>query len=306
MSTTEPTLVIMAAGLGSRFGGMKQITPVDDDGHIIMDYSIYDAVRAGFKKVVCIIKEEKEAEFEAQIGNRIRKNVDLCYAYQKTDDLPEGFKVPEGRTKPWGTGHAVMSAAAYVDGPFAVINADDFYGADAYKEIYNFLASDKAENEHAMVGYLLRNTLSDSGSVARGICETDKNGCLTGITERTKIEKRGEDGAYTEDDGKTFIPLAGDTTVSLNLFGFRHSMFDELKARFPKFLDERLKTDPLKCEYFLPSVVSELIEENKASFKVLHSNSTWYGVTYADDLPKLKASIAAMKEKGEYPAKLWN
>ncbi len=306
MSTKKPTLIIMAAGLGSRYGGMKQIAPVDEQGHIIMDYSIFDAKRAGFEKVVCIIKAEKEADFEEHIGKRLRKYIDLQYAYQHLENLPEGFTVPEGRTKPWGTGHAVLSAAEKVDGPFAVINADDFYGADAYREIYNFLAADRSEGEHAMVGYLLKNTMSDSGSVARGICETDENGLLTGITERTKIEKRGEDGAYTEDDGKTFTPIAGNTTVSLNLFGFQHSMFTELKSRMAAYLTKALPENPLKCEYFLPMVVGQLLDEKKASVKVLHSGDKWYGITYAQDMPILQEAIRRMKDEGKYPQKLWD
>ncbi len=305
MAKQKPTLVIMAAGLGSRFGGMKQIAPVDEQGHIIMDYSIYDAKRAGFEKVVCIIKKEKEEEFETHIGARIRKQIELEYAYQEMDSLPAGFSLPEGRTKPWGTGHAILSAAANIDSAFAVINADDFYGANAYKEMYNFLADEHNQSEHAMVGYLLKNTMSDSGSVARGVCEQDENGYLTGINERTHIERRGEDGAYSEDGGQTFTDISGQTIVSLNLFGFQHSMLDELEKRFPLFLEKAMIENPLKGEYFLPMVAGALLDENLATCKVLHSGDTWYGITYASDLPLLKDAIARMKNEGLYPSDLW-
>ncbi len=305
MANHKPTLVIMAAGLGSRFGGMKQIAPVDEQGHIIMDYSIYDAKRAGFEKVVCIIKKEKEEEFETHIGARIRKQIELEYAYQEMDALPTGFTLPAERTKPWGTGHAILSAASKIDGAFAVINADDFYGANAYKEMYDFLVTERSESEHAMVGYLLKNTMSDSGSVARGVCEQDESGYLTGINERTHIERRGEDGAYSEDGGKTFTDISGQTIVSLNLFGFQHSMLDELEKRFPKFLEKTMVENPLKGEYFLPMVAGALLEENIATCKVLHSGDTWYGITYASDLPLLKDAIARMKNEGLYPSDLW-
>jgi len=298
----KPTLVIMAAGLGSRFGGCKQITPVDDAGHVIIDFSIYDAVRAGFGKVVCIIKPEMEADFRAAIGDRIAPFVDLVYAYQCLDMLPAGYTVPEGRTKPWGTGHAVLCAAEKIDGPFAVINADDFYGYGAFKAACDFLTADNAPNAHAMVGYRVENTLTENGSVSRGVCSVE-NGLLTGVVERTKIVPREGGAAFLEDDGETFLPAG--TLVSMNLWAFQHSMLDELKARFAAYLDENVPVNPMKCEYFLPLVPNALIRENAGSVRVLETSERWFGVTYHDDLEKVQAAIKAKKDAGEYPEELW-
>ena len=230
----KPVLVIMAAGMGSRYGGLKQIDPVDEDGHIIIDFSIYDAKRAGFQKVVFIIRREHEEDFRKSIGDRVSKFMEVEYVYQELENLPEGFSVPEGRTKPFGTGHAILSCKDVVDGPFAVINADDYYGVNAYKMIYDYLSSgeDNEKYRYAMVGYMLSNTLTENGYVSRGICDTDENQCLTGITERTHIEKTKDGAAFTEDDGKTWVPVALDTTVSMNLFGFTASMLKELESRF--------------------------------------------------------------------------
>ena len=244
----EPTLVILAAGMGSRFGGLKQITPVDGHGHVIIDFSLYDAYRAGFRKVAFIIKHEIEDDFKEFIGRRMEKYFDVKYIYQQLDRLPAGYGVPEGRVKPWGTGHAVLCAASAVDGPFAVINSDDFYGRSAYTALYDYLVSDKPENEHAMVAYLLKNTVTENGYVARGICRVE-DGYLTDVVERTHIEKRGADAAYTE-DGESFVMLPGSTQVSMNCWAFSHSMMDELTKRFPAWLDENLPANPMKCEYF--------------------------------------------------------
>lgn len=298
----EPTLVILAAGMGSRFGGLKQITPVDDNGHAIIDFSLFDAYRAGFRRVAFIIKHEIEDDFKSFVGRRAEKYFDVKYVYQQLDRLPEGYAVPEGRVKPWGTGHAVMCAADAVDGPFAVINADDFYGRTAYTALYDYLTSDKPENEHAMVAYLLRNTVTESGHVARGICQVE-NGLLTDVVERTHIEKRGSDGAYTE-DGTTFFPLPGETQVSMNCWGFSHSMMDELIRRFPAWLDENVPKNPLKCEYFLPFVANALIKAGEGSVRVLNCHETWYGITYKDDLAPFKAAIAKMRADGVYPEQL--
>ena len=298
----EPTLVILAAGMGSRFGGLKQITPVDDRGHAIIDFSLFDAYRAGFRRVAFIIKHEIEDDFKSFVGHRAEKYFDVKYVYQQLDRLPEGYSVPEGRVKPWGTGHAVMCAADAVDGPFAVINADDFYGRTAYTALYDYLTSDKPENEHAMVAYLLRNTVTESGHVARGICQVE-NGLLTDVVERTHIEKRGSDGAYTE-DGTTFFPLPGETQVSMNCWGFSHSMMDELIRRFPAWLDENVPQNPLKCEYFLPFVANALIKDGEGSVRVLNCHETWYGITYKDDLAPFKAAIAKMRTDGIYPEQL--
>ena len=298
----SPTLVILAAGMGSRFGGLKQIRPVDEHGHAIIDYSLYDAYRAGFRRVVFIIKHEIEADFKAAVGARMEKYFDVKYVFQQLDMLPEGYAVPEGRVKPWGTGHAVLCCKDAVDGPFAVINADDFYGPGAYKAIYDFLAQDRPESEHAMVAYLLRNTVTENGYVARGVCQVE-DGLLTGVTERTHIEKRDGDAAYTE-DGETWQPLSGDVPVSMNFWGFSPAMLRELEARFPAWLDASLKTNPLKGEYFLPSVANAVIEEGLGTVRVLPCREQWYGMTYKEDLPGVAAALKSMCENGIYPEKL--
>lgn len=304
----KPVLVVMAAGMGSRYGGLKQIDPIDGDGHIIMDFSIFDAVRAGFAKVVFIIKKENEVDFKEAIGDRIARYVDVAYVYQDIHNLPQGFSVPEGRVKPWGTGHAVLSCAGVVDGPFAVINADDYYGKNAFEMAFRFLSEyeDTAEKyQYMMVGYKLENTLTENGHVARGICETDADGYLTKITECTRIEKHGDGTAYTEDDGATWREIPEGSTVSMNMWGFTPSILGELQARFAKFLEENLPVNPLKCEYFLPFVVDELLKENKASVKVLKSLDRWYGVTYKEDKQVVVDAIAKLKADGLYPQKLW-
>lgn len=298
----EPTLVILAAGMGSRFGGLKQITAVDDHGHAIIDFSMFDAYRAGFRRVAFIIKHEIEEDFEATVGHRAEKYFDVKYVYQQLDCLPEGYDIPEGRIKPWGTGHAVSCCAGVVDGPFAVINADDFYGPAAFSALYDFLSQDRPENEHAMVAYLLRNTVTENGHVARGICQVE-NGCLTDVVERTHIEKRGSDAAYTE-DGESFVPLSGDTQVSMNCWGFGKSMLDELVRRFPVWLDDNLPVNPLKCEYFLPFVANALIKEGHGTVRVLDCAETWYGITYKDDLQSVIDAIRDMRSRGIYPEAL--
>lgn len=299
----EPVLVIMAAGMGSRFGGPKQIKAVDDMGHAIIDYSLYDAKRAGFKKVAFIIKRELEEDFKLRVGKRAEAHFDVEYVYQELDRLPEGIESPEGRTKPWGTGHALACCKGVVNGPFAVINADDFYGRTAFSEIYDFLAAQTDEHKYAMVGYRLKNTVTEFGSVARGVCEIE-DGMLTGVTERTKIFKKGTDAEYTE-DGEHFFPLAGDTIVSMNLWGFSARVLDELWARMGAFLTEAMKTNPLKCEYFLPFVVNEQLADKSASVQVLPCEETWYGVTYREDLASVKEAVAKMKAEGIYTEELW-
>lgn len=303
----KPVLVIMAAGMGSRYGGLKQIDPVDNEGHIIMDFSIYDAKRAGFEKVVFIIKKAIEKEFKAGIGDRISQYMDVEYVYQELDTLPEGFEVPEGRVKPFGTGHAILSCKDVVDGPFAVINADDYYGVHAFQEIYNYLTENEDDEKYhyAMGGYILSNTLTENGYVSRGICEMDKDAFLTGITERTHIEQRDMGVQFTEDDGKTWEDIAADSIVSMNMFGFTASMLKELECRFPEFLEKGLKENPMKCEYFLPSVVSDLIEEDKADVKVLRSEDRWYGITYKEDKEAVVSAVQKLKDTGVYPQHLW-
>lgn len=303
----EPILVIMAAGMGSRYGGLKQIDPIDQEGHLIIDFSIFDAVRAGFKKVVFIIKKEIEADFKEMIGNRISQFVDVSYVYQELDTLPEGYTLPEGRIKPWGTAHAILCCLETVDAPFAVINADDYYGKDAFTAIYNYLLNVKDDDyyRYAMVGYVLENTLTENGSVARGICVVDSNNMLTNITERTRIEKTATGAAFTEDDGVTWVNIAPDSIVSMNMWGFTPSILKETKARFSSFLDVSLPVNPLKCEYFLPSVVSELLTENKATVSVLTSTDRWYGVTYKEDKETVVHAIECFKNNHIYPTHLW-
>lgn len=298
----EPTLVILAAGMGSRFGGLKQITAVDSHGHAIIDFSLFDAYRAGFRKVAFIIKHEIEEDFKAAIGHRMEKYFDVKYVYQQLDMLPEGYSVPEGRTKPWGTAHAVLCAKEAVQGPFAVINADDFYGRSAYSALFDFLRADRDGSEHAMVAYLLKNTVTEYGSVARGICRVDE-GYLSDIVERLHIEKRGEDGAYTE-DGENWVPLPGHSPVSMNFWGFGPGMMEELERRFPKWLDENLPENPLKCEYFLPFVANALIKEGTGSIRVLNCHETWHGITYREDMESVVSYIAALRAQGVYPETL--
>ena len=303
----KPVLVIMAAGMGSRYGGLKQIDPVDQEGHIIMDFSMFDAKRAGFEKVVFIIKKENEADFREAVGDRMAQYMEVAYCYQELTELPEGYEVPEGRVKPWGTAHAVLSCIDEVDGPFAVINADDYYGAEAFQLIYDYLASHEDDDKYryTMVGYKLSNTVTDNGHVARGVCDMNEKGELLAINERTKIEKRDGGIAYTEDDGETWVPLGEDTTVSMNMWGFTNSILREIRDRFPAFLDKGLEENPMKCEYFLPTVVSDLLGEERAAVAVLKSADKWYGVTYKEDKPVVMAAIQKMKEEGLYPEHLW-
>ena len=302
----KPVLVIMAAGMGSRYGGLKQLDPVGNHGQLIIDYSIYDARRAGFETVVFVIKPEIEEDFKRCIGDRVSKSMDVRYAYQLKEDLPEGYSVPEERQKPWGTAHAALAARNVVDGPFAVINADDYYGPEAFREIYNYLAAheDGDVYEYVMVGYLLKNTVTENGTVARGVCEETADHYLSQITERTKIEQ-GPPLRFTEDDGQTWTELPEDTIVSLNMWGFTRSFLDEAWKRFPAFLDRARAENPAKAEYFLPSVVSQLIGEGKARVKVLRSGDKWYGVTYREDKPAVVNAIAGKTKSGLYPDRLW-
>lgn len=299
----EPTLVVMAAGMGSRFGGLKQIMPVDDQGHPILDFSLYDAKRAGFERVVFITKRAIYEEFRAAVGRRMEQRFQVDYVFQEPEILPSGYQVPAGRVKPWGTGHAVACCRGVVDGPFAVVNADDFYGAGAFRMIYDFLAGPHPASAHAMVGYRLRNTLTEHGAVARGIC-TVEHGLLTGVTERVRIEQRGNAAAYIEEGVEH--PLSGDETVSMNFWGFSPDMLEELWERFPAFLDRRLSTDPLDCEYYLPAVANAVLQEGRGSVQVLHCGERWHGVTYRADLDTVRDAVRTLKAQGVYPECLWD
>ena len=303
----KPVLVVMAAGMGSRYGGLKQMDPMDQAGHVILDFSVYDAMLAGFEKVVFIIKKENEEEFKECVGDRIAKRMQVEYAYQELTALPDGFEAPEGRVKPFGTGHAVLCARDKVDGPFAVINADDFYGRHAFEVIYDYLSQPKTGDtyQYVMVGYIMENTLTENGHVARGVCQIDDGGHLVEIHERTRIEKRGDVTAYTEDDGATWVTIPAGSTVSMNMWGFEENLMEELEKRFPAFLEENLEKNPLKCEFFLPSAVQELMEENKAVVTVLKSEDRWYGVTYKEDKETVMKAIAEFKANSVYPDKLW-
>lgn len=300
----KPILVIMAAGLGSRFGGLKQITPVDENGHLLIDYSIYDALQAGFGRVVCIITPELKKDFDEIIARRLHGNVHVTYAFQTIDKLPEGICVPEGRTKPWGTAHAVLCAKEAIDAPFCVINADDFYGRSAFESMAGFLTEEVDEQHYAMVGYRVENTLTENGSVARGICEVDANGMLTGVNERTHVEPREGGAAYTE-DGVLFNFVPAGTPVSMNMWGFHPSLLEVIANRFTPWLYENVPLNPLKCEYFLPLIPNLLIKEHKATVRVLPTQEKWYGVTYPGDMPKVQAALQAMRESGMYPKQLW-
>ena len=304
MQKQAPKLVIMAAGMGSRFGGLKQMEPVDREGHSIIDFSMYDARRAGFRDLVFIIKREHDALFRERIGNRMERFFNVEYVYQELTDIPDGCTVPEGRVKPWGTGQAVACCRNVLHGPFAVINSDDFYGRTAFSEIYDFLRTNDDEHCYAMVGYRVRNTVTEFGSVARGVCHV-QDGMLLDITERTKIFKRGQDAAYTEDD-ETFVPLAGDSLVSMNFWGFTPQILEEIWDKFPGFLEENLKTNPEKCEFYLPTVVNNQLSEGRAQVRVLPCMESWYGVTYKEDLPNVKAAIGRLKQEGKYPERLWD
>ena len=306
----KPILVVMAAGMGSRYGGLKQIDPVGSCGEAILDYSLFDAYEAGFETAVIIIKEAIRKDFMETVGKRLEKcPMEIRYAYQEQDKLlPAGMTVPEIRgAKPWGTGHAVLCASKEIgDAPFAVINADDYYGKSAYRTMYQALSGreDTDKAEFCMVGYQLGNTVTDNGSVARGICTVDETGCLSSVTERTRIEKY-PGGIHFTEDGENWVDVPFQTPVSMNMWGFTPSFLEEIAAGFPRFLTEQVPANPAKAEYFLPGNVSSLLQANKARVKVLRSADRWYGVTYAADKPMVVAALRAMQEEGLYPDGLW-
>lgn len=303
----KPALVILAAGMGSRYGGLKQIDPVDAQGNKIIDFSIYDAREAGFEKVVFIIKKENEQDFRSCIGDAVSKYMEVEYVFQDIKKVPEGFKIPEGRIKPWGTAHAILCCKEAVKEPFAVINADDFYGRSAFKSLYDYLTTHEDDELHryAMVGYELGNTLTENGSVARGCCVTDENGYLVTIAERTQIEKRPNGAAYSEDGGKTFTDISLNTPVSMNMWGFTPSIMEELEKAVSLFFQKGVESNPLKAECFLPIEVDKLLKEKKATVQVLSSKDKWFGVTYKEDKPFVMESIQKLKDAGVYPDKLW-
>lgn len=303
MSNERPVLIIMAAGMGSRYGSLKQLDPLDDEGNVMMDYALFDAYSAGFRRVIFVIKPEMKADFEARVGSRIRSKFEIDYAFQNLENLPAGFSVPEGRTKPWGTAHAVLSAKDLVYGPFVVINADDYYGRSAFESVCRFLTSCDDPTKHAMVGYRIENTLTENGTVSRGVCETDENGFLTGIVERLKIVRHDGGALVQETDQEIFIP--NGTIVSMNLWGFQQSLMREIEETFSIFLSENLPVNPLKCEYFLPFIPNKLIQEQRASVSVLPTEEKWYGVTYKEDREPVKAALKRMREDGLYPENLW-
>ena len=303
----KPVLVVMAAGMGSRYGGLKQIDPVGSHGEAILDYSLFDAHEAGFETAVIIIKEAIKKDFMDTVGARLKNcPMEIRYAYQEIDKIPAPFTVPENRTKPWGTSHAVLCAKEQIAGaPFAVINADDYYGKSAFREIYQFLCNVQDGYDYCMVGYQLGNTVTDNGSVARGICQTNEAGQLVTIAEQTRIEKYAGGIHYTEDDGATWVDVAADTPVSMNMWGYTATFLEEIEKRFPAFLESALTTNPLKAEFYLPVLVEELLREGKATVQVLRTADKWYGVTYAADKPQVVAALKAMADEGKYPDGLW-
>lgn len=301
----RPILVVMAAGMGSRYGGLKQIDPVGGHGEAILDYTLFDARRAGFETVVFIIKHEIEEAFKATVGARVAKSgMEIRYAFQQLEKLPAGYTVPEGRVKPWGTAHAILTAEQAIgSAPFAVINADDYYGPQGFKLVYDYLSSHADGDRYAwsMVGFLLGNTVSANGSVSRGVCVTDENSNLVSVTERTCIEPYDGGIHYTEDGGANWTDLPADTVVSMNLWGFTPGYVAEAKAGFVAFLKENLPVNPLKCEYYLPSVVTAALQRGDADVHVLTSPDKWHGITYREDKPELVAALRRMSEDGLYP-----
>lgn len=303
---SKPTLVIMAAGIGSRYGGLKQIDPVGLDGELIIDYSIYDALRAGFGKVIFVIKKSIEADFRQMIGNRIAAHCDVSYVFQEVDGLPNGRKPPLGRTKPWGTGQALLLCQDLVSRPFAVINADDFYGASSFQAIYQQLQHSPNSPEldtHCMVGYLLKNTLPATGHVARGVCTVSAAGYLTKIHERTRLQRFGRQAKYSEDGGETWHDILLNSTVSMNLWGFMPSIFSALEDDFSRFLDQNI--NDRSAEFFLPSVVETLLAANETQVRVIPTQERWVGVTYRADKPIVEQHILQLISNGVYPDKLW-
>jgi UTP-glucose-1-phosphate uridylyltransferase len=298
---TKPGLLIMAAGMGSRYGSLKQIDPIGPSGEAIIDYSVYDAIRAGYGKVVFVIRKNIETDFRDTLLKRFEKVVDVDYVFQELEMLPKPFTLPPHRLKPWGTAHAILVASEKINTPFAAINADDFYGFDAFQQMANYLSAGEQSADYSMVGYLLKNTLSAYGSVSRGVCEIDDNNFLKEIHERTNIKKEGEEVFFTK-DGNSF-PLNENAIVSMNFWGFSPDIFEKIEAGFKAFLHDNI-SDP-KSEYYIPALVDELINSQKARVKVLTSNSSWFGVTYREDKEHVVKAVAKLVENGFYPVNLW-
>lgn len=298
----KPTLVILAAGMGSRYGGLKQIDTVGNNGESIIDFSIYDAKEAGFEKVVLIIRKEHEEAFKTNLTDKVSKHMEVEFAYQDINDIPEGVSVPEGREKPWGTTHALLACRDIVKEPFAIINADDFYGKDAYKVIYNFLVNDVKDYEYGMVGYICNNTLTDFGTVTRGVCK-EENGYLKEITEIQKIARKDGQAVY-EEDGK-WLPLDKDALVSMNFWGFTPKIFEQCQEIFDDFIKKEVEINPMKAEHVIPTAIGDLVRDNKCKVKMLSSKDKWFGVTYREDKPLVEENIQKMKDENIYPFDLW-
>lgn len=303
---SKPALVILAAGMGSRYGGLKQIDPIDEQGHKIIDFSIYDAWKAGFEKVVFIIKHEIEEDFKRMVGDPISKHMEVEYVFQELDNVPADFTIPEGRVKPWGTTHALMCCKDVIDGPFMVINSDDYYGKDGYKVMYNFL-TETADDEkaYAMVAYELGKTLTEKGSVTRGVCNADDKGYLSHIVEQKNLIKTDDGAAFSNDEGATYTAIDVKTPVSMNMWGFKKSIFGEFDKALDDFFKNKVALNPKKSECLIPTEVDVLIKNDKANVKMLTSADQWFGVTYQEDKPYVVASIKALKDAGAYPEKLW-
>ena len=305
----KPVLVIMAAGMGSRYGGLKQMDSVGSCGQCLIDYSIFDARRAGFETVVFVITREMEADFRGTVGDRISRGMTVRYAFQRLEDLPEGLDIPDGRIKPWGTTHAVLAARDCIDGPFAVINADDYYGPEAFRVLYDYLAhhTDRPDCfQYAMVGYRLGRTLSDNGSVTRGVCRVSRDGLLENIVEQQSIERDGEGGRFSTDGGQNWNHLAGDTLVSMNFWGFQRSFLEEARQRFPLLLHRALAQHPEKGEVQLPVIVADMLDRGRAQVRVLSSGEQWFGVTYREDKPLVMEALREKTQQGLYPENLWD
>lgn len=302
----EPILVVMAAGMGSRYGGFKQIDPVGDHGEFILDYSLFDAGQAGFRRVVFLIRHSFEKEFQERMESCLPEGWEVHYAFQELDALPAGYSAPEGREKPWGTGHAVLCCREWIDAPFCVVNADDYYGSQAFQLMYRYLSQveESRPAPFAMVGYVLANTITENGSVARGICSVQGQ-MLTGLQERTRIEMHGDGIAFTEDGGQSWTPLDANSIVSMNFWGFTPAILEELSRRFPAFLERTAAENPLKGEYFLPSAVNRMLDEKTASVRVFSTDERWYGVTYPEDKPAVVTALGEMTRQGKYPSPLW-